>query len=229
MALATDVRPRIGIIACEILKREIEMLTKDDPDFVHREYLEFALHIDSAVLKEKVTEKVNSLKGKVDAVLLGYAVCQSLKGVTKQLSVPTVMLDSDDCIGVLITPEEYEREKRVCTGTWFSSPGWAELGFDGAVKELHLDVMRAEGYEPIYFLKMLFEGYKRSLYIDTGTGEKEKYMEKAKDFAYQLNLRHEERASNLRELTKAIAKVKELARKECVKASAVLETVESTA
>lgn len=230
MALASsDPRPRIGIIACEILKREIELLTKDDPDFVHREYLEFALHIDSAVLKQKVMEKVDSLKGKVDAVLLGYAVCQSLKGVTKQLSVPTIMLESDDCIGVLITPEEYEREKRTCTGTWFSSPGWAELGFDGAVKELHLDVMKSEGYDPMYFMKMLFEGYKRSLYIDTGTGEKEKYVALSKDFASKLNLRYDERESDMRELTKAIAHVKELARKECVKASTAPEAAESTA
>jgi hypothetical protein len=230
MALATpETRPRIGIIACEILKREIEMLTKDDPDFVSREYLEFALHIDSAVLKQKVSEKVESLKGKVDAVLLGYAVCQSLKGVTKQLSVPTVMLESDDCIGVLITPEGYEREKRVCTGTWFSSPGWAELGFEGAVKELHLDVMKAEGYDPIYFLKMLFEGYRRSLYIDTHTGDKDVCVAKAKDFSERLNLRHEERDCDMRELTKAIAKVKDLARKECVKASPVSAAVESAA
>ena len=230
MALATpDARPRIGIVACEILKREIEMLTKDDPDFVHREYLEFALHIDSAVLKQKVTEKVESLKGKVDAVFLGYAVCQSLKGIAKTLSVPTVMLDSDDCIGVLITPEEYEREKRVCTGTWFSSPGWAELGFEGAVKELHLDVMKSEGYEPIYFLKMLFEGYKRSLYVDTGTGDKEAFVGRAKDFASALNLRHEERDCNMRELKKAIARAKELARKECIKTAASSEQVESTA
>lgn len=230
MALAaSESRPRIGIVACEILKREIELLTKDDPDFVQREYLEFALHIDSAVLKQKVMEKVDSLKGKVDAVLLGYAVCQSLKGVTHLFSVPTVMLESDDCIGVLITPEEYEREKRTCTGTWFSSPGWAELGFDGAVKELHLDSMKSEGYDPMYFMKMLFEGYKRSLYIDTGTGEKDKYVALSKDFASKLNLRYEERESDMRELKKAIVRVKDLARKECIGSSSASETIGSTA
>ncbi len=230
MALATaEARPRIGIVACEILKREIEMLTKDDPDFVSREYLEFALHIDSAVLKQKVTEKVESLRGKVDAVLLGYAVCQSLKGVTKQLPLPTVMLESDDCIGVLITPEEYEREKRCCTGTWFSSPGWAELGFEGAVKELHLDSMKSEGYEPLFFLRMIFAGYKRSLYIDTHTGDREVYVAKAKDFSDRLELRHEERDCNLRELTKAIARVKKLAREESARTSVCPVPSESTA
>jgi hypothetical protein len=212
MALSTEKGPRIGIVACEILKREIEMITKDDPDFVHREYLEFALHIDSAVLREKVTDRVNSLRGKVDAVLLGYAVCQSLKGIVRQLSVPTVMLESDDCIGVLITPEGYEKEKRTCTGTWFSSPGWAELGIDGAVKELHLDVLKDQGYDPMYFLKMLFEGYDRCLYVDTGVGERERYELLSKEFASRLELKHESRDADMRVLRKAVALVKELAR-----------------
>jgi hypothetical protein len=122
---------RVGIVACEILKKEIELLTENDPHIVLREYLEFALHIDSAVLKVKVEEKVNALKGKVDAVFLGCAVCQSLRDITKVLQVTTAMLAADDCIGAFLTPAGYAKEKRVCTGTWFSSPGWAELGIDG--------------------------------------------------------------------------------------------------
>lgn len=40
----TSEKMRLGIIACDILEREIEFLTKDDPDFTYREYIEFALH-----------------------------------------------------------------------------------------------------------------------------------------------------------------------------------------
>ncbi len=204
--------PRIGIIACDILKREIELMTKDDPDIVHREYLEFALHIDSAHLKSTVKEKVNSLKGKVDAVFLGYAICQSLRDVTKEVEVPTSMLESDDCIGAFITPSEYEKEKRKCTGTWFSSPGWAELGTEGAIKELHLDSMKDQGYDPMYFLKMLFEGYSRCLYIYTGVEDEQRFKEKSEGFAMSLNLRHECRSCDMRVLEKALSSAKELGR-----------------
>ena len=69
---------RIGIIACDILKPEIEFLTKDDPDFIVREYLEFALHEYPQDMKEKVRDTVNSYEGKLDAVFLGYATCNSL-------------------------------------------------------------------------------------------------------------------------------------------------------
>lgn len=204
-------RVRIGIVACEILKREIEGLTKDDPDIVHREYLEFALHVDSAELKAKVKDKVSALKGKVDAVFLGYAICQSLRGVTKELDVPTAMLEADDCIAAFLTPVEYEKEKRRCTGTWFSSPGWAELGAQGAIKELHLDCMKDQGYDPMYFMKMLFTGYSRCLYISTNVDDEQQYVEKSKSFAELLNLRHECRGCDMRVLEKALARSRELA------------------
>ena len=48
---------KLGIIACDILKPEIEFLTKDDPDFVIREYLEFALHEYPKDMKNKVIER----------------------------------------------------------------------------------------------------------------------------------------------------------------------------
>ncbi|MDD1755452.1 MAG: DUF1638 domain-containing protein [Methanomassiliicoccales archaeon] len=203
---------RVGIIACEILKREIELMTKDDPDIVHREYLEFALHVDSAFLKATVKDKVNALKGKVDAVFLGYAICQSLRDVDKEVSIPTSMLESDDCIGAFITPLEYEKEKRKCTGTWFSSPGWAELGVEGAIKELHLDSMKDQGYDPMYFMKMLFEGYSRCLYIYTGVEDEGHYTAKSEDFAKSLNLRHECRSCDMRVLERALSRAKDLAR-----------------
>ena len=74
---------RLAIVACDILKEEIEFLTKDDPDFVHREYLEFALHENPEHMRDVIIEKVNSLKGKVDAVFLGYAICSSLENSRK--------------------------------------------------------------------------------------------------------------------------------------------------
>ena len=208
-------RLRVGIVACEILKREIEIMTKDDPDIVHREYLEFALHVDSADLKAKVREKVNSLKGKVDAVFLGYAICQSLRDITKELEVPTAMIEADDCIGAFLTPVEYEKEKRKCTGTWFSSPGWAELGIEGAVKELHLDCMKDQGYDSMYFMRMLFTGYSRCLYVYTGVEDEQQHVVKSEHFARELNLRHEYRTCDMRVLEGALVKAKDLARKNC--------------
>ena len=89
---------KLGIIACDILKPEIEFLTKDDPDFIVKEYLEFALHENPPHMREVIIETVNKYEGQLDAVFLGYATCQSLDGVVNDLKIPTVMLKGADCI-----------------------------------------------------------------------------------------------------------------------------------
>jgi hypothetical protein len=202
---------RIGIIACDIWKREIDAVVGDDSSIVHKEYLEFALHVDSAKLKATVIEKVNSLEGKVDAVFLGYATCQSLKGVREELRVPTVMLDADDCIGALLSPLRYAEEKRKVTGTWFNTSGWAEMGLKGVIKELRLDSAVEQGYEPMYFVKIIFSGYSRCLFIDTGVGERERYQGLSEEFSDQVGLKHECTSCGLDALQKAWEDTKALA------------------
>ena len=200
---------KLAIVACDILKPEIEFLTKDDSDFVVREYLEFALHEYPQELKSRVVETVNKYEGQVDAVFLGYATCQSLDGVTELLKVPTAMLQGADCIDVLLTPKEYVNEKKICAGTWFISPGWAEQGVDGLIKELHLDSV--EGTDPQFFLDMLFDSYQRCLYIDDGIGNEEYYRKKSEEVAKQLKLKLNCRTCGLNGIKEAIERTKELA------------------
>jgi hypothetical protein len=63
----------------------------------------------------------------------------------------------------------------------------------------------------MYFMKMLFDGYARCLYIYTGVGEEDQYALKSEDFARQLNLRHECRSCDMRVLRKALDQAKQLA------------------
>jgi hypothetical protein len=204
-----EAQMKIAIVACDVLKNEIEFLTKGDPDFVHREYLEFALHENPDNMRKVIIEKVNSLKGTADSVLLGYATCQSLIGITDVLEVPTATLQGADCIGVLLGAEEYEAEKKKCTGTWFSSPGWAEQGINGLIKELHLDSL--EGYDPSYFLDLLFGSYERCLFIDPGIGGEELFLLQSEEFAASLKLRLECRKCGLDGIVDAVSRAKALA------------------
>ena len=63
-----------------------------------------------------------------------------------------------------------------------------------------MTALRTRAYEPMYFLKIMFEGYERCLFLDTGVPEKEKWESLSKDFADQLKLRHECRTCDLRML-----------------------------
>ena len=52
---------KIGIIACETFKRDLDYILGDDQDVVFKEYLEFGLHEWPEDLKKAVIDKVNSL------------------------------------------------------------------------------------------------------------------------------------------------------------------------
>jgi len=202
---------KVGIVACEVFEKEIDLLTEGDHDIVYKEYVEFGEHIFPEKMKETLIKKVNALEGKVDSVFLGYGVCQSLKGVTNSLRVPTIMLEADDCIGTFLTQAGYEAERKKCTGTWFAIPFFSDMAIEKLTKEMHLDKIKNPKYDAMWFIRKFFEGYSRALYVDTGIGERESYESKSMDFAQLLNLRHESMDGTLALLKEGIEKAKTLA------------------
>jgi len=210
---------RIGIVACETFKMEMEnILEGDAEDVAFKEYLEFGLHEYPEELKKAVVEKVNSLEGRVDAVYLVYGICQSLKGITTRMKLPTVMLEVDDCIGALITSEEYERERKKCAGTWYATPFFCEKGESWFDKKLLKDLgeeqvkaLEEQGYDSMWFLNQLFNGYSRALFIDTKVGDGQYFEALSKKFADKLNLRHESRDGTLEILRDGLRRTRQLA------------------
>ncbi len=205
---------RIGIIACETFERGLEELTKGDGDIAYKEYLEFGLHEYPEMLKRAVIDKVNSLEGKVDAVLLGYGICNSLKNVTAEMKVPTVQLCGDDCIGVLITPEEYDRERRTCAGTMYHTPYFSKMGREWFERKLREQMPNYQeiGVDVDWFLRTMFNGYQRVLFIDDGLGSVEEFEAMSRKFAVELGLRYERRCGTLELLEDGLARTKQLAR-----------------
>ncbi len=208
------VEMRIGIIACETFKRGLDLLTKDDPDITYKEYLEFGLHEYPEELKRAVIDKVNMLEGKVDAVLLGYGICSSLKDVTKELKVPTVRLEGDDCIGVLLTQEEYDKERKKCPGTMYHTPYFALMGREWWENDLNKKMPdhKEQGITVDWYLETMFNGYSRVLFIDDGLGSMDEFKALSKKFADEMKLRHECREGTFKNLKEGLEKTKTLAR-----------------
>ncbi len=180
---------RIGIIGCEALKREIDRVTLGDQEIVFKEYLDFGLHLNTDGLKSAVLEHLQALDGRVDAIFLGFANCNVLKDVASKVQTPVVMIETDDCIAALLTPERYSKEKSCGQITWFYPIGWAASGPPGLIRIFHLD--SAEGYSPEYFLKIMFDGFSRCLFIDTGVEDGKVSEENSQALAEVLNLKHE--------------------------------------
>jgi hypothetical protein len=203
---------RIAILGCDAIKEEIEKVTKDDPDIVYREYLDFGLHINTEELERKIRERLEEMEGMYDAVFLGYGHCQTLKGLPAKVKVPIVMLEYEDCIAAMLPGDEYHREKKSGGITWFYPSGWARNGPEGLVKLFKLDSMESEGYEPVYFMKLMFDGFTRVLFIDTGAGDIEGSERKSQRLACMLCMKHDRREGTIDAIREAVVRTKELAR-----------------
>ena len=204
---------KIGVVACECFKNELELVLEGDDDIAYKQYMEFGLHAYPQDLRKELIRTVDSLKGKVDAVYLVYGVCNSLAGIVKELDVPTVTIAADDCIGIMLTPEEYAKERKVCAGTMFHIPFMSEMGVDYFEKDLtsKMPNYKELGVDLDWFMGIMFDGYSRCLFIDTGIGDMERYEESSKTFARQLDLRHESRKGTLRMLEDGLREAKALA------------------
>ncbi len=201
---------KIAIVACEALKEEIESIIAGDEDLVQREYLDFGLHLYPDELKAEILRRLSDLDGKVDAVFLGFAHCQSLKGLPNSVRVPMVMLETEDCLAAFLGEERYKEEKHKGGITWFYPTGWARRGPDGIVKLFHLDSAKDQGYEPEYFLGIMFTGFKRCMYIDTGVAT-EGCRETTQALAERLKLQYVESSGTLSAIREAVQRTKELA------------------
>jgi hypothetical protein len=201
----------IGILGCDAIRHELEMVTGDDPEVVYREYLEVGLHLHPTELKRVILEKMRALPAEVDVLFLGYGHCQALKGLPDQVKMPMVMLDHEDCIAVLMTPERYHHEKGNGGITWFYPAGWAESGLNGIVQLFKLDCLRDEGYQPEYFLGMMFDGFSRCLFIDTGIDGADACRANSERLAETIGLRHETVRGTLDLIREAWRKAKAMA------------------
>ena len=191
---------RIGVVACEVMRLELDLLLKDIPEIADVIYLEVALHCYPERMKGTIKEKVSSLVDKVDVIFLGYGYCRSLEGIDKEFGVPVVMPQMDDCIQILMTPEKYHEQIRREVGTWFMTPGWAEIGVDMVIKENKLERAAKYGKDPLEMAKRLFTHYRRGLYLDTGVGNNNYFLDKAKEFCEILNLTLEQTTATSRVL-----------------------------
>lgn len=179
---------RIGVVACDIMKLELDKLLRDIPHITEIVYLEAALHCYPKKMKETIKENMMAIKDRVDVIFLGYGYCHSLKGIEDEIDIPVVMPQMDDCIQILMTPQRYGAEIRKEVGTWFMSPGWAEIGAEMVIKENHLERVVKYGKDPLEMAKRLFTHYRRGLYIDTGTGNDDYYIGKANEFCETFTL-----------------------------------------
>ena len=152
---------KIGVVACSIMKLELDNVLSRCEDIAEVIYLEEGRHVYPEKLKDSVVEQINEIKDRVDAILLGYGDCQSLRGIENEFDIPIVHPRADDCIGILLTPEAYAEEVAREAGTWFMTPGWAERGKEMIYKGMQIERLGIDKDTADALARELFASYGR--------------------------------------------------------------------
>jgi|TARA_B100001964_G_C14262966_1_gene617203 hypothetical protein len=195
---------KIGIVACKMMVREIEIALKKFPEIDEVVFLKEGEHINPERLQKQVLAHLKAMSKKVDVIFLGYGHCHSLKGIGDEIDIPVVHPEADDCIGIMMTPQRYKDEVDKVPGTFFFTPGWATN-----MKKM-MNSEEAKSFETPE--KGLFPDYSRGLYIDTGIENNEHYVKLASELCETLNFKLEQTVTHSTILHDSLAKCVEIAK-----------------
>ncbi len=149
--------------------------------------------------------KIIALQERVDAIVLGYGLCQAMDRLGERFRVPVVRPEGEDCIGVLLGQRRYEEELRKESGTWFLSPGWTRMGTHCVFGQLQTGGFGRREVDPLQTARRMLEGYTRALYIQMPLGpDIQGLREKADGIASDLGLRLECTEGSLARLEEAV-------------------------
>lgn len=185
---------RTKVIACATVIEEMQPFM---PAGMAYEVLDFGLHLTPGTLKTKLQEAIDASCNSFDTLLLGYGLCSmALIGLHANgctLVTPRV----DDCIAIFLgSSQAYTEQARKAPGTYYLTKGWIEVA-DSPFDEYERLVTQYGEARADRVMKSMLKNYTRLVYIDTGQGGKEPYVEYTRRTAEKYNLEFEEiRGSN---------------------------------
>jgi hypothetical protein len=200
----------VGVICCRVLETEMRTVIEDFPEVSHFEVMEWGLHIEPDLLLKTLTAQILALQEKVDAIVLGYGRCQVLDKLSNDFKVPVFRPQADDCIGVLLGQEQYEKALLEEGGTWFFTPGWTELGMDFIFHELQISRLGEKGLDPMQLAHRMLKDFTRGLFVEVNAGNGRELERKAKEISRTFNLRFEKRPGALSVLSHTLKQASEI-------------------
>ena len=155
------------IVACEILKYEIEAAQEKLGTNYPIEYIDGGLHSVPKKLREALAKKLYELPEEVDTVLLGMALCGNaiVEFVTpKRLVVPRM----DDCLTMFLHTDDTRHANLKEVGHMYLTDGYLQV--KNFIKDEYDSTLEKYGERRCQrMVKMLYKGYTSVDVIDVGT------------------------------------------------------------
>jgi hypothetical protein len=203
----------VGILCCQVLEQEVRSLIRRFPDEFYIEILEWGLHVHPPKLLNQLVERIRAIENQVTSVVLAFGRCQILDKLPEDFKIPVLYPPGENCIGVLLGQERYLEELYREAGTWFLTPGWAELGMSFIFNEIQCSGLTKQGIDPMTVARRMLEGYKRLLLIDTGVGDTVLQQEQAQKIADIFGWRVGAARGSMTALETVLQKALDLSRK----------------
>jgi hypothetical protein len=208
------------LVACEVVKRDFDILVPAGKNEVDIVYMDFGLH---AAGQEKMSQQLQETldgidQSTYDAILLGYGLCSN--GITTlHAKIPIVVARAHDCVTLFMGSRQGYRDYfDTHKGTWYVTTGNLDTKLAGALQSgdgLFLkEKLRAEYLEKYdeeeaeYLLEMLgdpLKDYQRITFVDNGLGDVEDKRNYAKEFAQSKKWEYDEFKGNTSILSGLIA------------------------
>lgn len=173
---------RICVIACEVLRLEVEHLC---PPGTLRIYLDQNLHDTPDTLRRKLQETVTQTEEEfpeLEALALAYGLCsKAVEGVRARrcrIAIPR----AHDCITLLLGDKKaYAEYVAQNPGTYWYSPGWiatdAQPGPERYERAYQKYLEKFDEDDARYLMETeqaWMKEYTRACYVDLGVGDREK-------------------------------------------------------
>lgn len=193
--------PKIGLLACSVLEREIALLASETSNIVETRFFEMGLHDRSDQLRETLQAAIDSIDARddIDAIALAYGLCgfgtAGLCARHHKLVIPR----AHDCITVFMgTKERYAGQQAKCPSCYYYTPGWnRERRVPGPdrLESLREELSKRFDEEDVEFLleaeREQWALHDTVVYLDLGTDDAESEAEYARKCADWLGWRYE--------------------------------------
>ncbi len=174
------------MIACETIKKEIELAMAKTGELYPVTWIESGLHENPDKLKEHLQEKLDEID-EVDRILLAFGFCGNAVLGLRTGDFELVIPRAEDCISLLLGSNEKRRETIDLSHTYFLTEGWLE-NEENIWKEYQYVVKKYGKERADRVFEIMLKNYHHLAAIDTGAFDYDKFYQDILEIAETLKL-----------------------------------------
>ncbi len=194
-------QPPIGLIACEVFKSEIELLTPNAARIAATDYREIGLHDRPDEMRAALQDAIGRMdrRDDINTIVLAYGLCGCGTAGLYATRHPLVIPRAHDCIAVFLGSKELHAERlKSCPGCYHYTPGWnraRRVPGPERIAALREEFSRKYDPDDVEFLleneQVMWAAYDTSTFIDLGTPEAAAEAEYTRKCAESLGWKYE--------------------------------------